>query len=68
MRSSQAVKKHQAWKLTADAIVEDAGKTVAAQKMKGCCNSCSCRGTRKACRESDLAASEFSEEENEEYF
>ena len=37
-------------------------------KMKGCCTLCSCCGTRRACRESDLAPSEFSEEENEQYF
>ena len=34
MRSSQAVQKHQAWKLTADAKVQYAGNTVAAQKWK----------------------------------
>jgi len=42
-------------------------KDCSCSKMKGCCSLCSCRGTRRACRESDLAPSEFSEEENEEY-
>ena len=43
-------------------------KDFSCSKMKGCCSLFSCRWLRRPCRESDLALSELSEEENEEYF